>query len=119
MEDWLREAKESAKIEAKCIIEDIVDTATKKDLEPNWYVEEVVKHINILKNKGIEPIQTEAKESAKIEAKLIVKDIVDTAIEKNLKPVWYAQEVIRNINDIKNEGIANASGYGGKTNDRR
>ena len=49
MNDWLREAEESAKIEAKVIIGNIIDAANEKDIKPSWYVDKVVKNINIFK----------------------------------------------------------------------
>ncbi len=49
MDNWLEEAKEVAASEARRIIEELTDVANEKDLEPEWFIEEVVKNIHKLK----------------------------------------------------------------------
>lgn len=50
MEQWLKDAKELARSEAKDFIKDMTDIASKYDLEPEWFIEEVVKNIHQIKN---------------------------------------------------------------------
>lgn len=50
MEQWLKDAKELARSEAEDFIKDMTDIASKYDLEPEWFIEEVVKNIHRLKN---------------------------------------------------------------------
>ena len=49
MEKWLKEAEEIAKSEAADFIENMNKVASDHDLEPEWFIEEVVKNINNLK----------------------------------------------------------------------
>ncbi len=49
MDNWLIDAKEKAKSEAKEFIEDMTDIANKLNIEPIWFIEEVVKNIHQLK----------------------------------------------------------------------
>lgn len=52
MDDWLVEAKERAKSEAKDFIENMNDIADELNIEPIWFIEEVVKNIQFLKKGG-------------------------------------------------------------------
>ncbi len=49
MEQWLKEAKEIAKSEAMNFVENMKSIADEKDLEPEWFLEEVVKNIHRIK----------------------------------------------------------------------
>ncbi len=49
MEKWLKEAKEIAGSEAKDFIENMNSIAEEKDLEPEWFLEEVIKNIHRFK----------------------------------------------------------------------
>jgi len=49
MEKWLKEAKEIAKAGANDFIENMKGIAEEKDLEPVWFLEEVVKNIYRIK----------------------------------------------------------------------
>ena len=49
MEKWLKEAEEIPKSEAADFIENMNKVASDHDLEPEWFIEEVVKNINNLK----------------------------------------------------------------------
>ena len=44
MEQWLKDAKELAHSEAEDFIKNMNDIASKYDLEPEWFIEEVVKN---------------------------------------------------------------------------
>ena len=54
MEKWVKEAKEIAESEAKDFIESMNSIAEEKDLEPEWFLEEVIKNIHRLKGKEYE-----------------------------------------------------------------
>lgn len=49
MERWLSDAKEAARIQAKCIAMEISDVANEHKVEKWWFFEEVLKHINRIK----------------------------------------------------------------------
>ena len=49
MDDWLVDVKERAKSEAKDFIENMNDIANRLNIEPIWFIEEVVKNIHQLK----------------------------------------------------------------------
>ena len=49
MNDWLVDAKERAKSGAKDFIENMNDIANRLNIEPIWFIEEVVKNIHQLK----------------------------------------------------------------------
>ena len=50
MEQWLKDAKELARSEAENFVEDMTGIASRHDLEPEWFIEEVVKNIHQMKN---------------------------------------------------------------------
>ena len=47
MEDWLKDAKELAKSEAEYIVKNLIDVANTNNLDAEWFVEEVVKNIQV------------------------------------------------------------------------
>lgn len=55
MEDWLKEAKEIAQYEAKDFVENMKTIAEKKDLDFEWFLEEVVANIHKIKKEISEP----------------------------------------------------------------
>ena len=50
MEDWLKEIKKEAKFEAEVFIEEMKTVAETNDVDVVWFLEEVVKNINQIKN---------------------------------------------------------------------
>ena len=50
MEQWIAEAKQTAKIQAELFIKHMRRIADEENLEPIWFIEEVVKNIHILKD---------------------------------------------------------------------
>lgn len=50
MDNWLVDAKERARLEAEDFIENINDVANRLNIEPIWFIEEVVKNIHNLMN---------------------------------------------------------------------
>jgi hypothetical protein len=50
MEQWLKEAKDTARNMAEEMVNEIRLAATEADLEPDWFLEEVVKNIHRIKN---------------------------------------------------------------------
>ena len=50
MEQWLKEAKALPQSEVKDFIENMNTIVSKYDLEPEWFIEEVVKNIHQIKN---------------------------------------------------------------------
>ena len=53
MVDWLKDAKDTAKEEAESFIENMYEIADSKDLEREWFLEEVVKNIHKIKSEKI------------------------------------------------------------------
>ena len=51
MEDWIKVAKDRAKSEAECFIENMKDIAEEEEVEPIWFIEEVIKNVHNLKDK--------------------------------------------------------------------
>lgn len=51
MDDWLIDAKDRAKSEAEDFIETMTDIANRLNIEPIWFIEEVVKNIHQLREK--------------------------------------------------------------------
>lgn len=49
MEQWIADAKDRAKTEAECFVEDMKHIAEKENLDPVWFIEEVVKNIHTIK----------------------------------------------------------------------
>lgn len=49
MDSWLVDAKEQAKSEAEYFIKDMNDIANRLNIDPIWFIEEVVKNIHQLK----------------------------------------------------------------------
>lgn len=49
MEQWVKEAKDRARTEAEFFINDMKLTAEEEDLEPIWFIDEVIKNIQRLK----------------------------------------------------------------------
>ena len=47
MEDWLKDAKELAKSEAEYFVKNLIDVANTNNLDAEWFVEEVVKNIQV------------------------------------------------------------------------
>ena len=50
MEEWLKQAKNRARVEAECFFEEMKEIADEENLEQEWFIEEVVKNIHLLKN---------------------------------------------------------------------
>ena len=50
MEQWIKEAKDRAKAEAECFIEDMKNIADKDNIDPIWFIDEVIKNIHSLKD---------------------------------------------------------------------
>ncbi|MCR5773166.1 MAG: hypothetical protein K6G87_18245 [Butyrivibrio sp.] len=46
MEKWLRDAKKQAQSEAECFVQDMQYIAEQNNIEPEWFIEEVVKNIH-------------------------------------------------------------------------
>lgn len=53
MVDWLKDAKDIAKEEAENFVENMYEIADSKDLEREWFLEEVVKNMHEIKSKKI------------------------------------------------------------------
>ena len=53
MEIWIKEAKEGAKERAKWFIEEVFEEADEQQIDKEWYLEECIKNIHLLKNKQI------------------------------------------------------------------
>ena len=51
MEQWLKDAKEQARIQAEIMVSDIRDMAYDLDVEKWWFFEEVIKHVHRIKEK--------------------------------------------------------------------
>lgn len=51
-EKWLTEAKKRAKDEAEYFVEEMYRIAETNDIESEWFINEVVKHIHELKGKA-------------------------------------------------------------------
>ena len=49
MEQWLKDAKDRAKTEPGCFIDDMRYIAETEDLDPIWFIDEVIKNIHELK----------------------------------------------------------------------
>lgn len=49
MEKWIHEAKEQAKMRAKCFIEDCFEEADELQVERIWFLEEAIKNVHRLK----------------------------------------------------------------------
>ena len=52
IEQWLIEAKETAKIQAELFIEHMKRIADEENLEPVWFIEEVVMNIHKMKEEN-------------------------------------------------------------------
>ena len=52
MVDWLKDAKDTAKEEAQSFIDNMYKIADSKDLEKEWFLEEVIKNIHKIKNEA-------------------------------------------------------------------
>lgn len=50
MEQWLKEAKDRAKVEAECFIECMRSIAEEENIDTIWFIDEVIKNIHNLKS---------------------------------------------------------------------
>ncbi len=50
MEQWLKDAKEQAQNEAENFVQDMRDIAERNNIEPEWFIEEVIKNIHKIKD---------------------------------------------------------------------
>ena len=48
--DWLQEAKNRAEFEADVFIEEMKSLAEQSNIEVTWFLEEVIKNLNKIKN---------------------------------------------------------------------
>lgn len=48
-ENWLEVVKDRAKIEAEYIIDDLRKTASHENVDEDWFMDEVIKNIRMLK----------------------------------------------------------------------
>ena len=51
MEQWLKNAKEAAKWQAECFVKDMEEIACEDNLDPQWFITEVIKNINSIMRK--------------------------------------------------------------------
>lgn len=51
MEQWLREAKDRAKDKAKDVIKELTLIADIKDIDKEWFIDEVLKNISSIRQK--------------------------------------------------------------------
>lgn len=49
MEQWLADAKRKAKNEAEYFVENMREIANELNIDPEWFIEEVVKNIHAVK----------------------------------------------------------------------
>ena len=50
MEQWFKEAKDRAKVEAECFIDSMKSIAEEENIDPIWFIDEVIKNIHNLKS---------------------------------------------------------------------
>lgn len=50
MEQWLKDAKAQAQNEAENFVQDMRYVAEQNNLEPDWFIEEVIKNIHKIKD---------------------------------------------------------------------